>query len=251
MKKTIILTAATLIIIGLVTLAQTVSYNGGWGWKENVTGSASQELRYEIRGAYSRTVKKENFQNAGYIRDFSPGYPVNWISDYISTAISATCNGKVRKAVSINDVLSAEQRSILNSVDIGSEITVDVSYKYQNPATGNMDMRAMHISMMVIPAEEAQYIGGYREMIKYLEENAMNEISKTVSGEFKHGLVKFTVNEEGGIINAQISRSSGNSKVDKLLLKAINNMPSWKPANDAKGNKVKQDFEFSMGNDGC
>ena len=37
------------------------------------------------------------------------------------------------------------------------------------------------------------------------------------------------------------------TKTDKLLLEVINGMPKWKPAENAKGVKVKQDFEFIGG----
>jgi len=48
----------------------------------------------------------------------------------------------------------------------------------------------------------------------------------------------------------QLSKTSGDQKTDKLLLKAINKMPKWKPAENSDGIKVKQEFEFSVGNCG-
>jgi TonB family protein len=63
--------------------------------------------------------------------------------------------------------------------------------------------------------------------------------------------VEFTVNEDCEIANAQISKTSGDQETDELLLNVINQMPKWKPAENAKGRKVKQEFEFSVGNVGC
>ena len=69
--------------------------------------------------------------------------------------------------------------------------------------------------------------------------------------DFQQCVVIFAINEAGEIVNAKISRSSGDSKTDKLLLETIYKMPKWKPAKNSKGIKVKQIFEFSVGNRGC
>ena len=61
----------------------------------------------------------------------------------------------------------------------------------------------------------------------------------------------FTVNEEGEIVNAKISQTSGDSKTDKLFVEAINKMPKWKPAQNSKGVKVKQEFIFNLSGGGC
>jgi TonB family protein len=62
--------------------------------------------------------------------------------------------------------------------------------------------------------------------------------------------VKFTVNEEGGIMNPKMLRTSRDSKADKLVLEAISKMPKWKPAQNSKGVKVKQEFTVPFGG-GC
>jgi TonB family protein len=88
-------------------------------------------------------------------------------------------------------------------------------------------------------------------MTKYLKENAINKISETTSKELKQGIVRFTVNEEGTITDAKIFKTSGDLNTDKLLLEVINKMPKWRAAEDSNGIKVKQEFEFSVGNVGC
>lgn len=46
--------------------------------------------------------------------------------------------------------------------------------------------------------------------------------------------------------------TSGDWKVEELLLKAITEMPTWKPAEDLNDVKVRKEFEFSVGGrDGC
>lgn len=251
MRRLIILTSAIALLICLVTFAQTESFNKKLGWNGFVPVSVSQQLSFDVRGAYTNKVRKESFRTASFLRDLCDGYPSNWIINYISSEISATCNGKSCKAVSANDELSTSQKNILNSVDIGSEIIIDVKYKHQNPATQNIDLRQMHISMMVVPEVEARYKGSIRDMRNYLQKNAIDEIEKIYSEKMMQSVLKFTVNEKGEIVNAAVTKTSGNKKVDKLLLKTINDMPDWKPAEDANGRKVKQDFEFTLGSGGC
>ena len=64
-------------------------------------------------------------------------------------------------------------------------------------------------------------------------------------------LIHFTVTVEGKVSNASIIESSKDPEIDKLLLKAIRKMPDWKPAVDAEGKNVEQEFEFIVGNEGC
>ena len=134
--------------------------------------------------------------------------------------------------------------------DLGTDVVIDVTYKQVNAITDNLDIRKMHISYTVIPEIEAEYLGGYEQMKKYLKETAINKISET-DYEKLRAAVRFTVNEQGEIANAQVSKTSGNQNTDKLLVEAINKMPKWKPAENSKGIKVKQEFIFNVGSGGC
>jgi TonB family protein len=169
-------------------------------------------------------------------------------------------------------------------------IDIDIKYHYKNSVSDNKEDYRAYFSVSLIPEVEAQYQGGYQQLIKYLEENAISKISDTYiarreanskyqqriasltasggnaidkiydtylwnslsnSNQVKQGIVKFTVSEEGDIINAKITSTTGDAQIDKVLLDAIIKMPKWKPAENSKGFKVKQEFEFSVGNDGC
>ncbi|MBK6838306.1 MAG: hypothetical protein IPG90_08535 [Bacteroidetes bacterium] len=79
----------------------------------------------------------------------------------------------------------------------------------------------------------------------------INKITELETGQQLEGVVRFTVNEEGEIIDPKIKVTTNNPKSDKLLLDAIRNMPKWKPATNSQGGKMKQDFEFAMGTGGC
>ena len=221
-----------------------------------------QFMSYEVRGRYQRPVKKEKLNEARFISDFLPGYPTKWITEYISVEILATSNGNTTKAVSANNILSTAQKNILKTAELASDIIIKVHYKNKNAVTSKIESNRMNIKVTVVPEIEAEYIGGYQELKKYLKVNAIDKISEPsmfvrvatairYQPPFKSAKVIFTVNEEGKIVNAIISNTSGDAKTDKILTDAINKMPKWKPAENEKGIKVKQEFEFSVGKDGC
>lgn len=215
----------------------------------------SQELKFSIRGAYERSVTKEKLAAAKTMGDIKTGYPASWITDYISTAVSVTSKGKPMTGLSKNDTLSLAQKSMLNMADLGTDVIIDVKYNYKNSATNILELNKLHFSLTVIPAIEAEYIGGSEQLSEYLNETIIQKILEPDSKEFQTTRVRFTVNEDGNAVDALIFKTSENPKTDNLILKAINNMPKWKPAENPKGVKVQQKFELmvfdTMSGEGC
>ncbi|MFI5151572.1 MAG: TonB family protein [Bacteroidia bacterium] len=209
----------------------------------------SQNLKYEVRGK-SPLIKNEKLNQAKFISDVIPYYPASWIKSYVSVEILATCNSRAMAAMSTNDTLNTAQINILNTADLGTDVIINIKYKYENGITDHLDIGTMHYTTTVVPETEAEYPTGFQQMTEYLKENVFNHISESL---FKQGIkVRFTVKEDGEITTAQISTTSGSMITDKLLLEAINKMPKWRPAGNSKGAKVKQEFEFSAGgNEGC
>jgi len=60
--------------------------------------------------------------------------------------------------------------------------------------------------------------------------------------------VKFTVDEEGRIVNPHLFWTSEDEKVDDLMLETVCDMPNWEPATYAKGQKIQQDYALMIGN---
>lgn len=207
----------------------------------------SQGLSFEVRGAYRSPILKEKLIGAKTMTDLNPGYPSSWISGYISAEIVTTCNGTKRKAISANDTLSNEQMSILKMADLGTDIMVEVKYNPKN-FSDTTNINKVNFSFTIIPETEAEYPGGYELLKQYLKENAIDKIANPIAQKIEQATLKFTIGEEGQIIDAQISMSSGDEETDNLLLQAINKMPKWKPAENAAGIKVKQTFELRAGN---
>lgn len=269
--KTLILTTATIFFVGLTTFIQDVSGNtknedhkldpkSGMkylAFNSFVIGQSknpSEELRYEVRGMYSRSIKKETLGEARVLSDIISDYPINWITSYVSVEILATSNGEFRTAISTNDTLTTEQRNILSNVDMSSEVTINVNYTYKVPVDNIIENNTMHVLMTVVPDVQAQYVGGYEKLINYLKEKTMPQFSGINPKKFNKVSIRFTVNEEGKVTDARTPHLSADSNSEKLLIDVINNMPAWKPAENAKGIKVKQEFEFIISGsntDGC
>ena len=213
----------------------------------------SQNLNYEVHGKYTRPIHKEKLSNAVTLGDVMPYYPAAWIDSYNSVEVSTVSNGTPMSAPGDNEILNEFQKDILRTADLGSDVVINIIYKTENSATRELMSRIIHYDVTVVPEFEAEYLTGTQEMTEYLKKNAIDKIPETISKQLTSAIVSFTVNEDGKIADAMVSRSSGDAATDKLLLKAINKMPKWKPAETADGTKVKQAFEFSVNNNtnGC
>jgi TonB family protein len=177
------------------------------------------------------------------------------IIDYVSVQVTANCNGKLVTAQSAGNILTVEQKYILGKVDLGSDVEVKIKFKYKYPAADHpeIDSRLTECSYSVtaVPETEAMYPGGKEEMTSFLQGNIFNKISTIHAAErIGQAVVKFTVNENGKVMNARIARSSADPIIDKLILDAIRKMPVWKPAKNQKGLNVRQEFSIPFGG-GC
>lgn len=240
MNKIVILISSAFLLISVKSFSQD-------GFPNNVV----KELNYEVHGAYKRSVKKTQFNNAKLLSDVISGYPSNWINSYVSVEILGTCAGKVIKAVTPNDKLSTEQKNILNSVDLATNIVINVKYNSKDPITNTIEKNDMHVEMTIVPETEAEFVGGENQLIKYLKNNSISKLPTKKHDNFNGAVIKFTINENGEVINAKATQKWGDLKTDQLLIDLIENMPKWKPAINSNGTKVKQDFVFSVGTGGC
>lgn len=174
---------------------------------------------------------------------------------YASVVISANCKDIVREAEGKDDKLTQEQLEILNTADLGTDIKIKIKYKYKNLTSGFVcgnELIEANVKVTLIPDKEAEYPGGFAQLTKYLNDCVINKIPPHSDAGIWQGIMKFTVGEDGRVMDAKISRTSGSEKVDQLLLEAARNMPSWKPALNANGEKVSQEFSIPLNSaEGC
>ena len=211
----------------------------------------AQELAYEVRGKYLRTVTKDVLEHSNLLSDIIAGYPVNWVKEYVSVDVLTEKDGKTEIAKGENQVLNTEQKSILNKADLESEVHINVRYLSINSVTERKENNEMVVKMTVVPDIQAEFEGGYENLKKYLKDNLIDRIIENTPPEFQKGKVVFIIDPNGKLVDAEILESSGDTNMDNFLLEVFRNMPNWKPAQNATGEKVKQRFEFSMGIGGC
>jgi len=221
--------------------------------------SLTKELSYEVNRIYPYiSISKEKLNEALSINDFKNqvknvnlDYKLSWVRAFISVEILTSQKGEIRKAVSKNDVLSQEQKEIMNMADAGTDISVKIKYIPENTLRHN-DPKELNFTFTVDPEREALYPGGQQQLKNYLKEKAIDKIPSNSFKDYDLAAVKFTVNEEGEISNAHVFgteyQSSKKEKIEKLLLETIRDMPRWIPAEYANGTKVKQEFVLTVGN---
>jgi TonB family protein len=212
----------------------------------------AQDIRFNVNPTYSRSLKKSEMQNVKTMADIQKDYPKNWISDYKYVVVSGTVNGKSKAALSQNDTLNSAQISLMKNADMGSELEFEVKYGGTNTVTEKKVTLWMKYNLTIVPEKEAEFEGGIGLLTKYILEAAINKIPRSKNESLMNGFIIFTVNESGEISEASIKNSSSDAETDELLLKAIQAMPKWTPAQDINGKKIKQSFQLSFGNsNGC
>jgi TonB family protein len=211
----------------------------------------AQMLAMEVHGLYEHAYTRQAMASAQVMDHIVQEYPASWIVDYVSVDITATCNNTVVSATGTNDTLTAQQKNLLNTANMGAPILFCIKYKMLNSITGLIDIRQLDYSATIVPDREAQYAAGNTELLAYLKSATMQNISEQRAEKLKLAKVEFVINEQGRVENARIAQSCEDEEMDNLFLKAIENMPAWNAAKMNNGVPVKQSFQLVAGNYGC
>jgi TonB family protein len=177
------------------------------------------------------------------------------VIDYVAVEISTSSNGKTFTARSSSEILTAEQKKLLSTAGLGTDIKVILKYKYKNTAKDEWGQRDNvvegKVAVTIVPEVEAAFPGGYKQLSEYFASNVLNKVNyKDAADKLSMAIIKFTVNEDGQIANAKLSRATADALIDKLLVEALSKMPKWIPAQNAGGVKVKQEICIPFGG-GC
>lgn len=210
-----------------------------------------QKPNYDIYGSFGRPLKDEVLKSPDNMDDLIPYYPHNWILSHEATQITINHNGKSQSAQGKSDTLSKEQIQLLSNAAIGDQITIIINYKHKNSLTGKPEDSKMNVKYTVVPDKEAECSVNNKELRKYFDQSAIDKLPADFSKRNINPILIFTINENGEVSEAKITNPSGDEKIDKLLLDAVYHMPKWKPAQNAKGTKFKQEFIFRLNGSGC
>lgn len=209
--------------------------------------SSTFELSYDVHRSYPyMSITKEKLNEAHTLSDLDKNYKSSWVKEYISVEVLTSYQGKTRKTVGKNNMLSFEQKDAMKTADVGTDISVKVRYVPDNKLKHN-DPKEINFTFVVEPEREATYVGGSQQLKQYLKGNLMDKVSEVNFKRYQLAAVKFTIDEEGHVVNPHIFWTSEDEKTDKLLLDAVCNMPNWQPAEYANGLKVKQEFVLTAG----
>ena len=205
----------------------------------------------KVSSANLQTVTKTNLSKAITLLDINPRYPSTWVASYSHVALTALLNGNEVTAMSKNDTLTSEQKTLLERVETGSKIKVEVKYIPQNDLLFNEE-KIIDFKYEVGPAVDAEFVGGAEKMDQYLRANTADKLSKEVLETMQAWGVKFFIDTEGNVVDVAPAQKCKDERLDATLLEAICNMPKWKPAVSTKGEKIKQEFLFQISRfDGC
>ena len=205
------------------------------------------ELKYEVNRVYPAiSISKEELKTANTLVDLNRHYKPSWVKEYESVEIVVSVDGKKRTATSKDHILTQEQKVLMDKVDVGTAITVNIQYLPANNLKNN-EVRGMDFKFTVDPEIEAKFVDGSERLQQYLKEQVIDKISASHFKRHQLTAVKFTIDEKGEVINAHVFEAPKNEAIDQILLDAICNMPNWEPATYSNGVKVKQEFAFSVG----
>jgi protein TonB len=245
-----------------------------------------QNSNFKYEGRMTISVKKEKVDGAQFVSDLTPelwhmlglpvkereeleyrrrmGYPLGYyvypeggyeaVVDYDSVEISAQRNGKLLSASGASGQLTAEQKNILNTTDLGTDVRIKIKFNYKNETSnnnGDKEIKEGGLVVTVVPEKEAEYPGGNKQLTDYMVQNIFNKFSGRDIQRVQNVVVNFVINEEGQVVDAKIVRFSTDPQIDKFILNIINKMPAWKPAENSKGIKVKEKFSIPLGGGGC
>ena len=204
----------------------------------------AQNLSFEVRGIYEQSITKSKLEIAQSLSDINPGYPSSWIDKYSGVEIKLTDKEGIRSAQSQNDTLSSKQLHLLRNAGIGSSIDVKVQYHkdYNNSAK-----REIRFGYTIVPEAEAKFPGGYEKLSAYITDKLLEKIREMNISAIELASAAFTISKSGKISQVHISRTSGNDKVDHIMMEAIEGMQDWIPPRNSNGEAVEQEIELRIG----
>lgn len=251
------------------------------------TAAFAQQQKYQLPARQTPVTKKEKLTDVQTINDLTPllwssfqipsnekywldqrrpgtfPQPANFVypqEDYkqilnvVSVEITTTSNGTKHTAKSNSDKLTTEQKSLLASADLGSDVSIALKYQYKNKADDQYGPRKQTVlcvgRVTIVPETEAEFPGGFKQLSDYVNTRIVGDkTEKTGLQKIERASVKFVVDETGKITDAKLVNPTNDAALDKLILDAINTMPNWKPAANSKGEKIKQQvyLPFSVG----
>lgn len=85
--------------------------------------------------------------------------------------------------------------------------------------------------IVTIPDIEAEFPGGIRALIQYIDENLIHPVKVLSENAAGRTAIRFVIKKDGSISNVSVVKGMPNCKeCDEEAKKVIKNMPKWTPA---------------------
>ena len=216
------------------------------------TTETDPDLLYKVESRFIHTITKEDLFRARSITDIVPKTATESVESYESVRVAVLDEEGETSKTGNSSTLSEAQLKLLRSTDYSTDFYIRANYQRKNAITGKLEKEYLVYYMTIVPEKQAEFGDGIEAVINYLKENSKEETAIIEQDQLRPGQVSFTVTKEGDIAKVKLNATSGYTSVDETLVELITSMPGkWKPATNAKGEKVDQEFVFFFGVEGC
>ena len=180
------------------------------------------------------------------IEDLNPHYKPSWIKEFKSVELRTVHEGVERTSFGIDDRLTPEQKSNLQTVDEDTEVIVSIKYIPDNSLPENV-VREIKYKLPINPDIDARFPQSEEALEEYLKAGLLSKIPEGLFQLYQLAVVGFVIDEEGQVIEPQLMWSTEDTAVDELMVDLVCNMPKWIPAQYKSGLKVRQEFVLNLG----
>ena len=260
MKKSILIisavfTAVSLMAFGFLnTETQNIHEKAANKTETKTVKTRAVTFFYDVDSRFMSTVTKAKLHSATSILDLLPKAQTDPVESYesVQVIILDDYHQTDLRATGTDEVLTAAQLQLLQTVDYSANILIRADFKEKNKITGLLSHNYFTPHITIVPEKEANYILGKAALINYLKVNSKEKIALVEPGNLKGGKLYFTVTKDGNIANVELAATSGYPTIDNTMLNLMNTVPGmWLPAENANGEKVAQKLVFSFGTIGC
>jgi len=216
--------------------------------------ATSTTIHYELDSRFLLTVPKDQLRAAKTVDDIVPGHLGQGGLSYSSVNIRTIEREDGTEIVvpGTDTVLNAEQLKFLWSLDYSDNFMIQVMARanYGGVETASTAYFTPHVT--IVPEQEAANSLGREALIAHVQNGTSVFAYMVDANTLRPGKVYFTVDKAGTVSAIRLSASSGYPPLDTRVLDLINTLPgTWKPATNAAGEAVEQEFVFSFGTVGC
>ena len=148
--------------------------------------------------------------------------------------------------------LTDGQLQLLQSFDYSTNFMIRADYRKKNGNTGILISDYRNPYLTVVPEQQAIYSYGKEALLRYLREESKAIGAIVKPDNLKAARLSFRVTRQGTVEVIELERSSGYPEIDQKMIESISNLSGfWKPAKNAAGKEVDQEFVLSFGARGC